>query len=170
VASSADQVWRIAFWTTHVLQGKQCIFLETAIRIQDMHTHASVECIPVEADVFAQAPLVFKQEIGQVESEWSQHHSKRLINSSEKGLRRSIPERFPYFHVEFGYRQGYVHVIDDDGRWQRDFGRSVVVGLLGTREDDMLQRARRDSVALQDANKAAFLCAWDDFDWTKQLE
>lgn len=134
-----------------------------------MHTHASVECIPVSEDVFARAPLVFKQEIGQAESEWSQHHAKRLIDSSEKGLRRSIPEHFPYFHVEFGYRKGFVHVIDDEAKWQGSFGRSVIVGLLGVNEADMFRRAPRDSAAAQASNKAALLVAWEEFDWTKQL-
>jgi Protein similar to CwfJ C-terminus 2/Protein similar to CwfJ C-terminus 1 len=151
-------------------QGKQCLFLETAVKVRDMNTHAMMECIPVSADAFARAPLVFRQEIGEAESEWSQHHMKRLLDTSEKGLRRSVPESFPYFHVQFGYRQGVAHVIDDEGKWQRGFGRSVVVGLLGNREEDMFRRAQRDDVAAQEANKAAFLDTWDAFDWTKQLD
>ena len=40
--------------------------------------------------------------IDDAESEWSQHHAKRLIDTRAKGLRGSIPPNFPYFHVEFG--------------------------------------------------------------------
>ena len=42
------------------------------------------------------------QGIDDAESEWSQHHAKRLIDTRAKGLRGSIPPNFPYFHVEFG--------------------------------------------------------------------
>ena len=42
------------------------------------------------------------QGIDDAESEWSQHHAKRMIDTRAKGLRGSIPPNFPYFHVEFG--------------------------------------------------------------------
>lgn len=45
---------------------------------------------------------VLLQGIDDAESEWSQHHAKRLIDTRAKGLRGSIPPNFPYFHVEFG--------------------------------------------------------------------
>jgi hypothetical protein len=128
-----------------------------------------VECIPVDADTFARAPLVFKQELDTSESEWSQHHAKRIIDTSQKGLRRSIPEQFPYFHVEFGYRKGFVHVIDDESHWPRHFGRSIMVGLTAGRDEDMHQRAHRSSAAAEDKARDAFLQIWDKFDWTKQL-
>lgn len=43
-----------------------------------------------------------RQGIDDAESEWSQHHAKRMIDTRDKGLRGSIPPNFPYFHVEFG--------------------------------------------------------------------
>ncbi|KAJ6980115.1 hypothetical protein NC653_028057 [Populus alba x Populus x berolinensis] len=43
----------------------------------------------------------------------SQHSTKKLTDTSEKGLRGSISKDFPYFHVEFGLNRGFVHVIDD---------------------------------------------------------
>ena len=33
--------------------------------------------------------------------EWSQHESKRCIDTKQNPIRRSVPEHFPYFHVEF---------------------------------------------------------------------
>lgn len=42
------------------------------------------------------------QGIDDAESEWSQHHAKRMIDTRAKGLRGCIPPNFPYFHVEFG--------------------------------------------------------------------
>lgn len=149
-------------------QGRSVIFMETALRVQEGRAHACVHCVPVAADAFARAPLVFKQELDGAESEWAQHHAKRLIDSGAKGLRRSIPEKFPYFHVEFGYNRGYVHVIDDEAAWPRDFGRGVLLGLLG-RDEEMHGRAQRAGPAAAASRASEFLEEWAAFDWTKQL-
>jgi transposase len=135
-----------------------------------MKTHASVECIPVDDDVFARAPLVFKQEIGEAESEWSQHHAMRLMDTSQKGLRGCIPRQFPYFSVEFGYRKGFAHIIDDESKWKGDFGRSVMVGLMGLKEEDMYRKARKEGNQAQVESKSEFLSQWEAFDWTQQLD
>jgi|AntRauMFilla1563_2_1112583.scaffolds.fasta_scaffold84317_1 hypothetical protein len=46
------------------------------------------------------------------EGEWTQHKAKSCIDTSQKGLKGSIPEGFAYVHVEFGLRGGYLHAID----------------------------------------------------------
>ena len=67
-------------------------------------------------------PLFFPQ------SEWSTHAAKRCIDTAPpKGLRGAIPPNFPYFHVEFGLAAGFVHVIDDEAKWPRQFARDVLV-------------------------------------------
>ena len=66
------------------MQGQQVIFMETAMQLQDRRSHAVVDCIPVPAGAFAKAPLYFKKEIEEAESEWSQHHAKRLIDTRAK--------------------------------------------------------------------------------------
>jgi hypothetical protein len=33
-----------------------------------------------------------------------------------------VPPGFPYFYVQFGYSAGFAHVIDDEGKFDRDFG------------------------------------------------
>lgn len=43
-----------------------------------------------------------RQAVDDAESEWSQHHAKRYIDTRAKGLQGSIPPNFAYFHVEFG--------------------------------------------------------------------
>ena len=149
-------------------QDKSVVFMETAVRVQEGRAHACVHAVPLAADAFARAPLVFRQELDGAESEWAQHHAQRLIDSGAKGLRRSIPEKFPYFHVEFGYNRGYVHVIDDEAAWPRDFGRGVLLGLLG-RDEEMHARAQRAGAGAAAAQAAEFLEGWEAFDWTKQL-
>ena len=58
--------------------------METAMRLSDAHTHALVDCIPVSPAVTAKAPLYFKKGIDDAESEWSQHHAKRMIETGGK--------------------------------------------------------------------------------------
>lgn len=58
--------------------------METAKRLQDARSHAVVECIPVPPKVAAKAPLHLKKGIDDAESEWSQHHAKRWIDTSAK--------------------------------------------------------------------------------------
>jgi hypothetical protein len=50
--------------------------------------------------------------------EWTQN--KSLIDTS-KGLTRSIPSGFPYFHVSWT-GGGYAHIIEDEERFQKSFG------------------------------------------------
>ena len=66
------------------LQGLDVIFMETAMRLSDAGSHALVDCIPVSPAVTAKAPLYFKKGIDDAESEWSQHHAKRMIDTGGK--------------------------------------------------------------------------------------
>ena len=66
------------------MQGLDVIFMETAMRLSDARSHAVVECIPVGPAVTAKAPLYFKKGIDDAESEWSQHHAKRMIETGGK--------------------------------------------------------------------------------------
>jgi len=54
-------------------------------------------------------PSSRKKEIMESESEWSQH--KKLIDTSDKGLSRSVAKGFPYFHVQFGDHVGSVFIF-----------------------------------------------------------
>ncbi|CAL5395317.1 unnamed protein product [Camellia sinensis] len=83
--------------------------------------------------------------IDEAEDEWSQHNSKKLIDTSEKGLRGSIPKDFPYFHVEFGLNKGFVHVMDDEKQFKSNFGLNVIRGMLRLAEEDMYGRRKHDS-------------------------
>lgn len=106
------------------------------------------------------------QAIDEADDEWSQHNAKKLIDTSQKGLRNSIPEHFPYFHVEFGLNKGFVHVIDDEKLFKRSFGLNVIRGLL---HSDMYRHRRYEAVEVQKQAVASFTKEWEPFDWTKQL-
>jgi hypothetical protein len=69
--------------------------------------------------------MYFRKGLEEAESEWSQHAAKSVIDTKAKGLRGSIPQHFPYFYVQFGYANGFVHVIDNERKFDRNFGRQV---------------------------------------------
>ncbi|EPS65503.1 hypothetical protein M569_09269, partial [Genlisea aurea] len=151
-------------------QEKDVLFIETVVQVARQKRHCLVECIPLPQDVAKQAPLYFKKAIDEAEEEWSQHNAKKLIDTSEKGLRGSIPKNFPYFHVEFGLKKGFVHVIDDETEFETSFGLNVVRGMLQLPAEDMHRRRRQETFESQRRAVADFLRDWKPFDWTKQLE
>lgn len=110
------------------------------------------------------------QAIDEAEDEWSQHNAKKLIDTSEKGLRGSIPKNFPYFHVEFGLQRGFVHVIDDEKEFKSSFGLNVIRGILRLPAEDMHRRRKHESMETQKQAVASFAQDWEPFDWTKQLD
>lgn len=150
-------------------QDKEVVFLETVMGLAQQRRHCMVECFPVPKDVAKEAPLYFKKAIDEAEDEWSQHNAKRLIDTSQKGLRNSIPKGFPYFHVEFGLNKGFVHVIDDEKEFKSSLGLNVIRGMLHLAEEDMYRRQRYEKVEVQKQAVASFSKDWDHFDWTKQL-
>ncbi|KAK1434613.1 hypothetical protein QVD17_00361 [Tagetes erecta] len=151
-------------------QEKEVIFLETVMGLAKQSRHCMIECIPVPRDGGKQAALYFKKAIDEAEEEWSQHNAKKLIDTSVKGLRHSIPEDFPYFHVEFGLKKGFVHVIDDESQFKSNFGVNVIRGMLRLPAEDMHRRHKYDSVDTQKEAATNFARDWEPFDWTKQLD
>ncbi|KAL4590336.1 hypothetical protein LXL04_003265 [Taraxacum kok-saghyz] len=152
-------------------QEKEVVFLETVMGLAKQTRHCLIECIPLPPDVAKQAPLYFKKAIDEAEEEWSQHNAKKLIDTSEKGLRHSIPKDFPYFHVEFGLKKGFVHVIDDESQFKGSFGINVIRGMLRLPAEDMHRhRQKHESVDTQKEAVVNFAKDWEPFDWTKQLD
>ncbi|EYU32986.1 hypothetical protein MIMGU_mgv1a001703mg [Erythranthe guttata] len=150
-------------------QDKDVLFFETVMGLARQRRHCMVECVPLPRDVAKQAPVYFKKAIDEAENEWSQHNAKKLIDTSEKGLRGSIPKNFPYFHVEFGLNRGFVHVIDDEKEFKSSFGLNVIRGMLQLPAEDMHRRRRNESEEMQKPAVASFARDWAPFDWTKQL-
>jgi len=115
--------------------------------------------------------MYFKKAIDEAESEWSTHNAKKCLSTAPpKGLRGTIPANFPYFHVEFNMKGGFVHVIDDETKWKSNFGRNILIGLLDLPENltDAKQRPLAPEVLRGEMD--SFLSSYDPIDWTKQLE
>lgn len=119
---------------------------------------------------FDKAPMYFRKAIEDATSEWSQHASKRIIETGSKGLRASIPPNFPYFHVEFGLTKGFVHVIDEPSSFPRNFAREVAAGLLDLPPEDASRRLHKESQELQSKWAAEFREEFSPYDWTKELD
>ncbi|KAJ8427445.1 hypothetical protein Cgig2_022532 [Carnegiea gigantea] len=153
-----------------VKQDKEVIFLETLMGLGQQRCHCLIDCIPLPRDIAKAATLYFKKAIDEAEDQWSQHNAKKLIDTSDKGLRSSIPKHFPCFHVEFGLKRGFVHVIDDETQFKSSFGLNVIRGMLQTQDEDMYCRRMYESIEVQRQAVAAFPRDWKPFDWTRQLD
>ena len=64
---------------------------------------------------------LFQKAILESDEQWAQN--VKLVDTTGKGLRRSIPARVPFFHVEFGLDKGMAHVIEDADQFPRYFGK-----------------------------------------------
>jgi hypothetical protein len=181
----------------HAAAGRSVVFMETHMG-GGLGTakHCVIEAVPLSASAAASAPMYFRKAIDEAESEWATHAAKRCIptGGTAAGLRAAIPANFPYFHVEFGLRDGFVHVIDEPHKWNPNFGRDVLIGLLDLPGEWTHARARKTRCVrcmhvavgcVLTAHVAAaccvcsapeamrhakeFMTAFAPVDWTKQL-
>ncbi|KAK9158264.1 hypothetical protein Scep_004838 [Stephania cephalantha] len=146
---------------------EEVIFLETVIGLAKQRHHCLVACIPLPKEIARQAllPLMKLKKNGA-----STMQKKRLINTGEKGLRGSIPKNFPYFHFEFGLKEGFVDVINDESQFNNSLGLNVIRGMLQLLDEDMHRRIRYESIDRQKPAVATFAQQWEPLDWTKQLD
>ena len=149
--------------------GKAVLFLETLISVGGRYTHAQIEAIPVPKSVALDAPLYFKQGLMEVDEQWATH--KKLIETKGRPLRASVPKNFPFFHVEWAPGQGYAHIIEDREQFPKDFGVSVVAGMLGVPPPrfDRKGQPRTDPKEERQAVQN-FIIQWQPYDWTRELE
>lgn len=101
------------------------------------------------------------------ESEWAQH--KKVIDTTGKGTRRSIPAGFPYFAVDFANDSGYAHVIEDEKKFNRNFGKEIIAGMLEL-DPEIWMRPQDELPEVQEEHRKVFLKHWAPYDWTTELE
>lgn len=141
------------------------VFMETATGI-DRHRHMVIECVPLERELFLDAPIFFQKAILESDDDWT--HNKKLVDTTAKGLRGSVPPNFPYFWVKFGNGKGFAHVIENLAKFPAFWGLSVVGGIMGlpstvwTRPKTVAAPAAREQIE-------QFRQAFAPFDWTQQV-
>uniref|UniRef100_A0A8D0H720 CWF19-like protein 2 n=1 Tax=Sphenodon punctatus TaxID=8508 RepID=A0A8D0H720_SPHPU len=101
-------------------QELDCVFLETNMSLKKRY-HMVYECIPLPKEVGDMAPIYFKKAIMESDEEWAMN--KKLIDLSAKDIRKSVPKGLPYFSVDFGLQGGFAHVIEDEHKFPRCFGK-----------------------------------------------
>lgn len=145
--------------------GLGVIFQEQVIHYK-WHRHTVIECIPVPQSLAEDAPAYFKEAIFASEDEWSQH--KKLI-ISDKGFRRSLTSKLPYFHVWLSLDTGYGHIIEQPQEWNPWFGKEVIASVLDL-SPEFWRKPRMADLSELDAQNAKFLLKWKPFNWTLMLE
>jgi len=147
-------------------QKQGCVFQEIVINLEKQR-HTVIDCVPMPKDLFLDAPIFFKKAILESDEQWSVN--KKLVDTREKGLWRSIPKNFPFFSVEFGTGGGFAHVIEDRDTFNPAWGKSVLCGMLGEPAQVVL-RAKRAPLHVERSRVEQFKKMWHRFDWTRRLK
>lgn len=146
--------------------GKDVVFMETCRNIQGQ-AHTFIDVLPLPREAGELAPMYFKKAILESDEEWAQN--RKLIDTSKKGLRQSIPIGLPYFSVDFGLDGGYAHVIEDLDKFPVHFGREIVGGLLDI-EPRFWLKPSVDGFEAQQRKVKQLAAQWAPYDWTQQLK
>lgn len=153
-------------------QDMEAIFFETATNLhsRNKQRHLTIECVPLPNDVAQDAPMFFQKGLMECEKEFEQQNRSIIKTNAKTDLRRSIPEGFPYFHVEFGSdRTGFVHIIEDESRFPKGFAREILGGMLQLDPSQYLRAHSMNPTQLHSLFKT-FLGMWSPFDWTRCLD
>lgn len=51
--------------------------------------------------------------------------NKKIINLEHKDIRQAIPNGLSYFMVEFETNKGYVHIIEDEHMFSKNFAEVI---------------------------------------------
>jgi len=64
----------------------------------------------------------------------------------------------------------YVHVIDEEEKFNVHLGRDVLIGICDLPSERAHQRDRSGNPAQQHRDTLEFQRQWEPFDWTRQLQ
>ena len=145
--------------------GLEAVFMETARQFKKQR-HTMVECIPLPKELAEDAPFYFSKEMTDSGSQWSSN--PKLIHCREKGLRRSIPDNFEYFYVEFATGDAFAHVIEGK-KFKSSFGREIVCGILDLPYGKKIRKRILSPPELQQMVRS-FLNMWKPYDFTQYLD
>lgn len=147
-------------------ENKDVLFVETVLPSSKGLWQTRLEAIPVFKRQASDAPMFFKSALTEQAEEWGTH--TKLLSTRGKGLRGTIPKRFPYFYVEWSRGEGYAQIIETTS-FPKDFGIDTIAGMM--QMDPLKFRARQKTSA--DAERQLildFVTKWKPFDWTLELD
>jgi hypothetical protein len=168
-----DDVWneisqfQTALRKMYAKENKEVLFIETVLPSSKGLWQTRLEAIPVLKRHANDAPMYFKSALTEQAEEWGTH--TKLLSTREKGLRGTIPKRFPYFFVEWASpRQGYAQIIETTS-FPKDFGIDTIAGMM--QMDPLKFRARQKTTAETERQLILnFIAKWKPFDWTLELD
>lgn len=143
------------------------IFFELAMNFHK-YNHFRLECVVVPQDRLTDIPVYFKKGLESAGSEWSTHKKIIEISKDKGGIKRQIPRKFPYFHVDFGMKMGFAQVIEDEKGFDRNFGYEILGAALDiekTRRVRPPYLSRKGMVRF----KKQFVEDFQKYDWTSSI-
>jgi len=170
--SCDDEVWdevhrfRTSLRNMFRKEGKAVLFCESVLPSNGFW-QTRMDVIPVPIHIEQDAPIYFKSALTEEAEEWGTH-TKLLStsNNSQGGLRRTIPKKFPYFHVEWD-NGGYAQIIETNS-FPKDFATNTIAGMM---EIDPVRFNRKPKSVDDDRNNVLeFVKKWKSFDWTFELD
>ena len=73
------------------------------------------------------------------------------MDTTEKGIQRSVPKGFPYVYVQWsditGPAGSLTHVIEDEKKFKHKYAQDVLAGMMDLSTSEMLRRSE-DSVQI----------------------
>lgn len=164
LAAADDQVWEeIGRFQTSLRNmyatKKKCIVCCEFVPPSQQFHQTRLEVVVVPSKVASDVPLFFRNALTEQASELSGTHTK-LMDTSQKGLRRSIPAQMPYFYLQYGVRSSMAQIVEE--RFPKDFAADTLAGML---EMDPIRFRSKDNRDREYAH--AFLEEWKSYDWTQ---
>eukprot|EP00466_Bigelowiella_natans_P012128 jgi/Bigna1/34996/e_gw1.7.88.1 len=152
-------------------RGLRTVFFETAVQLEGAKRRPIVEAVALPEKSFASSRIFFKKAMVDAGSDWNtvSASGKKVLETSpgRHPLAHVLPRGdFPYFHVEFEMEGGYVHVIEDEGLFDLDFGRNVLTGLLGIDDANVASTSSVPSLYDQQQRAMDLRTRFKRFDWT----
>uniref|UniRef100_T1JI23 Cwf19-like C-terminal domain-containing protein n=1 Tax=Strigamia maritima TaxID=126957 RepID=T1JI23_STRMM len=139
------------------------VFFENSRNLRSF-PHMYLECVPLPRDAGDTAPIYFKKALLECETEWS--HNKKVVDLSQKDVRKAVPKGLPYFAVDFGLQGGFAHVIEDEKLFPRNFAQEIIGGILDL-EPRMWRKPSIESFEDQQSKRFDLIKQFKTFDWSK---
>ncbi|GFH54255.1 hypothetical protein CTEN210_10731 [Chaetoceros tenuissimus] len=168
-ASCEDEVWeevhrfRTSLRKMFAKEGKSVLFAETVLPTKGLW-QARMDCIPVPTIVEQDAQIFFKSAMTEQAEEWGTHN--KILSTTGKGLRRTIPKGFSYFNIEWD-DGGFAQIIESN-KFPKDFGLDTIAGMMEL--DPMRFNRKQKSADFDRGAVLDFLKRWKEVDWTVHLD